>query len=895
MRADNDSLLDRVEKPFVEPRQAYLESGGAAAPRGANRARYSQRHAEVLSVYFQTHPSGLFTVNGAIAWNSTTSGWGDSLLTAGTLRAKGSWTMPCSGAAVFNASGTHTVEFNGTAAQTINSGCAHNFTAQTAEHFQNITVSNSAAAVSFPGTYFAVGTVTVNAGATLAGGGTLHIRPGNLAVSGTYSITNTTIKGTGGSTPLPAVAFNSLVLDSVHNHTVPASGFSVTNALTLSDFATLDIGANSATAGSFNNNSGARVRMIHPSGVFTINGAAAWNSTTSTWGDSLLTAGTMHVKGNWTIACSGNHAYNAAGTHTVNFSGTVAQTVASGCVTGFGTTQEHFRNVTLSNTAAATTFNGTYFASGTVTVNAGATLAGGGTLNLRPGNLANSGTYSITNTTIKGTGGSTPLAAITFPSLVLDSAHTHVVPASGFAVTNNLTLSNGAVIDAGSGTATVGTMNLNTSSRFRQVLGTSVFTVNGNLVFNASGVAYEDTSVTAGKLRVGGTFSTTCATNVFNATGSHEVEFFGAGPLSLSNCATTGLTPDKFHLQHVTANLSSGTLSLPAFDILGKLRVSSGAVSASNPTVWDSVVVAGGTLGGSAVTFRKSGQVIPANTLTTVTLKVPGKIEGGISSGAITVDSGQLNVTGNATVAGLTTSSTGKLDMLANHTLTVNGSVSFQGGSTAGLLKAGRLELTGHFNQGTNSLAFAADSVHATAFIGTAQQNITFSNPGETLSRFGILESRNVSTAGVVLFTNAAATNNLVVPGGLTDSVRLKNSGSPVLTVGGVDVSNTGSTRAYFNNVGLVIKNIGLKTITQFDGASFKNFSTAATQLSFQWSIGGTFTFNGTKFYDTPPATGFYVAMNSPATLNLSGTTPTLAANGGRTSVIGGGTLNWTP
>jgi hypothetical protein len=135
------------------------------------------------------------------------------------------------------------------------------------------------------------------------------------------------------------------------------------------------------------------------------------------------------------------------------------------------------------------------------------------------------------------------------------------------------------------------------------------------------------------------------------------------------------------------------------------------------------------------------------------------------------------------------------------------------------------------------------------------------------------------------------------VPASAGDTVRLNQSGtSSTLTVGGVNVSNAGSTRLKLTQVPLTItSSSGLGSITQFDGVRFGVYSNAVDQLTVAWTPAGIFTFNGLRFDTAPNGTsGHYVVMNSgiSTSLTLAGATP-----GGVTAplsqLISGAALNW--
>jgi hypothetical protein len=734
---------------------------------------------------------------------------------------------------------------------------------------------------------------------TMQSGATLNLANFDLAAGGSVDVPVTGVTAGTGKIRMNGAGVTVVgvfpALEIFGGLTTAAGSVTVSGNLQVSG-GRYDVGSGTTTVGTFGTSGTGGLLMQNGAAELIVTGAATW-SASGIWDETQLTAGTLRVRGTWGMGCSGTGVFNASGTHTVVFDGTAAQTVNGGCAGGTASTQEHFRNVTLANTTGTVTIGGTAHVTGSFTLDP-AVSATGGTFNLYGAFSFGAGASAGTTAYVfHQSTGSVTLPTVTLNVMTLDGGARFVAPGAGLSVGGALTAQNGAVFDADTAVSAVGSLTFNSGSRLRMRDSRATLTVNGAANFNATGVAYDDSSVTAGTLRISGTLSGACGVGTFNAAGSHILEAFGGSAQSINPCSTKGVASNEFHLQELRVNKSGGTLTLGAIDMVGKTRLMSGTLSSANATAWDSLVVSGGTLTGGGIIFRKSGQPIPPNTLGTVTLKANASIGGGVSSGAINADSGQLDVTGNATINGnFSTSRIGTLRMMTAATLTVTGTANFSGASIDGLLKAGRLEIGSHFTQGSSSsTSFAADSAHVTAFNGTGAQNIIISNPSEALARFASLEVSNTSSAGVTFTTNATVKGDFVVPGTANDSVRLNQTGSSILTVGGLNVSNTGNTRARFKGLRLVVKSFGLGALTQFDGAVFETFNTAHTQLSFEFADASTHTFNNLTFLDSPPATGFYVAMNALSTvLNLAGTTPALAANGGRVNLVAG-TLNWLP
>lgn len=135
-------------------------------------------------------------------------------------------------------------------------------------------------------------------------------------------------------------------------------------------------------------------------------------------------------------------------------------------------------------------------------------------------------------------------------------------------------------------------------------------------------------------------------------------------------------------------------------------------------------------------------------------------LRGPFDVGSIAIEnSAQVDVdTWTLTSAGaLATRDAGTLRMgNPNSEVFVDGEARFEGGSTAGILTQGSLNLFGNFVQGVNATAFQPGTGHRTRFGGTVDQTITFANPDSTSagSFFGILEIGQESEGSSVVLAS---------------------------------------------------------------------------------------------------------------------------------------------
>lgn len=338
---------------------------------------------------------------------------------------------------------------------------------------------------------------------------------------------------------------------------------------------------------------------------------------------------------------------------------------------------------------------------------------------------------------------------------------------------------------------------------------------------------------------------------------------------------------DFFYVKVATPN---GTVDSTSVTIVP--RVQPGVVTWTG--VVDSQWSTGGNWNGGKPPSAVDSVIIPATNTNPV-------LTANAVAGAVNVTGGRITLNGDTlTVArGFATTGTGTLAM-TNPTdlLTVGGNARFAGGSTAGLLTAGHLTVSGTFTQlaGTSSQSFSADSNHVTE-LDAATPVISFATPGLTASHFAILEQGFTGTDFQFATDVAVAGYVTSQQDGFSGSLRGNNV---ALTVGSI-----GSMR--LDGVRLIIDDPNATQFAGIYGVQFTNLPTSVTQVTIRNPGAATspFTVSGVNFVPLAAGnTGSYVSA-----IDVDGVTPAPlivyvdfdpAGNGSSfTQVTGGAQVFW--
>ena len=417
-------------------------------------------------------------------------------------------------------------------------------------------------------------------------------------------------------------------------------------------------------------------------------------------------------------------------------------------------------------------------------------------------------------------------------------------------------------------------------------------------------------SLSAGYVQVGGSFFVYGAPGAgyFNASAGHQTRLSGSGGSSVLFTDTTAsrfgtLTVDASRVLASPARVAGNVYLIASAGLsggAGRLKVGGNLYGTSTSSITTNAFeLAGvnsdtGTFSPDTAVYTGTGQVI-ADSLgaglggySYKSIRVAGTatIQPYGSSGSIYM-TGKLVVTGQLRVGNgnsfllyvgdsLITSGSGVLKLLdPNSTLQVSGNALFAGGSTAGSLTAGTLELDGNVAQtSANSAASFAATSGLTTKLGGSGQVISFASPatGGAGSHFGGLLMAAASTPPVQLASNVFADGQLawLSP---TDTAAFAGSGA-TLTVQGANVQGSAGWHLTFNDV--MLKLVDGAAFTKLDGVTFTNFGTA-TPFEFGQTTAGTYNLNYLSWeYGTTPyqPSSPLIKVSSPAGVTVNVVTP---------------------
>src|SRR5690606_30437326 len=192
-------------------------------------------------------------------------------------------------------------------------------------------------------------------------------------------------------------------------------------------------------------------------------------------------------------------------------------------------------------------------------------------------------------------------------------------------------------------------------------------------------------------------------------------------------------------------------------------------------TLGDALVTVNGNLD-AAGTILGGGSVVLAGTDATVRGSLEAYLDvSGTASASGPVEALGMFLAGTGArfdVAGQTVTLQGPLFTTQGATIAMSGGtleatdVTFDGGSTEGLLTGGTLRVLGAFTASGDPLSFAASGTHTVVFAGAQTQQISFSDPGAQTQRFARLTV--ASGAQVIAASAFAATGDVDVDGALS-------------------------------------------------------------------------------------------------------------------------------
>lgn len=777
-----------------------------------------------------------------------------TLANAGTIGICGNYT-PSAGVTTTTGS---TVNFNGTAAQAINTNAAT---------FNNITVSNTAANVTSNVATAIAGIFTINSSARFdqAAGFILTLSPGSTTnVSGFLrNSSNNNIAGTGTKNFLAGGAyehnFNGTLLS------LPTATWNATSSCIIMGTPIGGTPGNIAqTFGNFTVNFTGTANISTSGNLTTINGNLSVLGTGT--GSFRLTASsnpTVNVAGNLTVSGGTLDLSSGTGSTILNVAGSFSHTAGSITETGSGTSNLLQFNGTVNQSL---NFGGTisnlifyrfanaagYTLTGTLTVNANSSLT------LNQGTFSGAGVigYNATGTTLIYDGN----AAISSSNYEWPTVNRPL----------NITLNGGASLQVnlhaargmtnGTLTLTLGVLNLGnfdltiptTATLTVAAPGSNKMIATGGTGFLVRGIPTGASSAffPIGDITSGNEYSPTTlsftANSVARNIGARVLD--GNSPnLNTPTAATHYLS--RYWL--FSENAAGGTYSYtPAFtynpggDVNGtesQLKVANfvagnwtnSTTTVSSPTITGtaSLTQATANLNGAEFTGRETGTSYVWNGVTSTNWNTASNWTPNGNPGSL--DDVTINVqvpnpcilpSGSVTVSSLTLNGTGDLQLAAGTSLTVTGSFTHGGSATASfdcsstfvLSSAGAITIPA-FNYGNLNISGGARTFANAGTIGICQTFTPgagpFTNTGSTIDYNGTgAQTIAACSYNNLTISQARGANNITLVNGGTINVAGVFSPTMTFTSGIVDV--TGNTFNFNGAAGQVMPAFWYNNIT---------------------------------------------------------------------------------
>ncbi len=696
---------------------------------------------------------------------------------------------------------------------------------------------------------FGNGTHDLQAGSSVSGAG--NVTFGNLGtatIGGSYAITGTTTTLALGVADFSSATTSTTTNLTMGGGTVDGTGIlSVTGLLSWTNGVMRGIGTTVVEAtGTLNISTTSTVLLID---------RTVQNAGTTNWTGTGLVGG---AGGTFENLATGTFNAQSTAQWLQNLGGAAPVFINSGAFVRSGAGTSTIA-VAFDNGGSVDVQGGTLSLSGGGTASASFTAsAPAAVLNFSGGTHVLQALSSVSGTGQIIFGGATATVSGTFtPSVGAIVAAGNVTFTTAF-TTGNLTVSGGN-LTLGPGTTSVTSFVTSGTGTLTMTNPATVLAVgagpgaNGDVTFGGGSTAG---LLTAGTIQLDGDFTQTSTTSTtsFAASGTHITEFLVASIVSFDNASAT---ESRFAFLAITdADVFLTTRAHVLFDAqvtdvgvsgaaslfgIGHLIVDRNLTAIENNGVLftlDSITV-GGVLSesggvGISVTFARftgTGQTIPTipsyqdvditgTASFAGTDNIPGTLtvsgSGNLTIGAaqtITVG-GDFSTTGSAT---LTMNAAGAV-------LGVNGDVTFDGGSTNGLLTAGTLSLDGDFFQtSTNSTSsFAASGTHVTEFIGFFNQFMDFENSTATESHFGNLDLLGDDNT-ISVNTRVHVVGDLLVTEG--SNIITVDGPGPLSVDGDIDVVENASFAELFTDTvsvagALFVSGSFSATLTEFRGVA---------------------------------------------------------------------------
>jgi Bacterial Ig-like domain (group 1) len=583
------------------------------------------------------------------------------------------------------------------------------------------------------------------------------------------------------------------------------------------------------------------LRMVSPADtVVTFNASFAGADS-----EGQLTAGRLDILGNFSQAVTGG-AFRAGPGHETWFLGNLSAAVDF-AAPGFGADSSHFGTLYLSQPLGAqvSLLNDVYvnglLENGAVAF--ASQVAGSGQRIISRGAEFSNLQFNNVRWQLVDGAPVTLLDSLTFSAMVPDVIAFEVIRSGGTIAIPNLAFS-GAIPTTGrylrvedSDGAAGGILTIELTNVSPETNGGFLETVNGAVV---NGWPNE-----AGFTWTGGA-TTSDWNNTLNWSGgavpTATDSVFVPGALLYNPVIPNGTVLRSFVSARTESAISAaGTLAITghlAVPIVGGLDCS-GALSFANPSV--------------PMTAR--GRVACFTRLLDGTLTVSDSL-GLIGSDLQVEGTAILDATGGVLVVDgpFSTLGGGRLRMQNDSShVALNSGASFGGGSTAGLLTAGLLEIGGNFTQSGDAESFSASGGHVTDFHGSGLQQAVFGTPG---SGAGTSHFAHLVLGGSV---GVQLNSDVYAAGQLRDGA---GAGRLLTTASGAALVTGGASFSSANLVGVRWEIRDGATVDQLSGISFESQDPTVPQFSVIRSS-GTVTADNLSF-DTPPTSGVYILVDDP-------------------------------
>jgi hypothetical protein len=716
---------------------------------------------------------------GSVTIVGTLRPWGS------TLSVNGDWSMT----GAFTA-GTSTIDFTGTATQSINH----------ATIFNNVTVTKAS------GTVTAIAAVTIGGTLVTSGGGTFSAGASSIEVTGLSTIgTGTTVTSTAGTlTFTGAVTGNGTAAIGSS-----AGNILFTSTLTLNNTSSLSVGSGTATttgalsgAGNVYSNAGTLVIGASFTGVgfYAGSGTVIFDGGTIvhnfTYNNLVIrTAGAVTVDGNivvgGTLATSGTAALNleantltVTGASTIGTGSTVTSTTGTLTFTGLVTNSGNLGSSTGNMEIGPIILNGGSIfdvGAGTATTS-GITLSGtinGGSGTLALTNFLNSagGTFNANTGKLRIAGaGNYNVVGFAFNNVEMQKT-----AGTATFITTSPTVA-GTLVTSGAGTLSTVALNLTVTGISTIGTGTTVTSTSGTLTFTGAVTNAGSIGSSSGDQLFGSTLANSGVLDIGSGVATSTGSLDNSGGTINGNSGRLELVADFVSPAPGTFNAGTGTVRIygPATQSIRGLAFNDLQViksGASVATITDVASTVAGTL-----TTSGSGTLSAAGLGLTVTGAST------IGTGTIvTSTSGTLTFTGLVTNNGNLGSSTGNM---AIGPIILNGGSVFDVG--AGTATTSGITLSGTINGGSGTLALTdfLNSAGGTFNANTGKLRIAGAGNYNVVGfAFNNVEMQKTAGTATFITTSPTVAGTLVTSGAGTLSTVALN-----LTVTGISTIGSGTT-----------------------------------------------------------------------------------------------------